>query len=303
MEQINMIKVHSKDYSLNSTVKIESEKVDLLNLGFIIKRFRVQRGISRQTLAIKSSISIRYLAELESGRGNPTITILKNIAYALNLTLKDLLFSKKNNTKVDLIKSKVDNYNNNQLKEVLNLLDNFDKKKPKKSNKNKVALIGLRGAGKTTLGTMYSKDFKVPLYEISSEIEKAGGMKISEIIELGGQCMYRRLEFQVINKLLKKNKKLIVLTGGSIVSEKETYNFVLENFYTIWIKAKPEEHMSRVIKQGDLRPMASNPKAMDDLNSILKERKNLYLQADAIVNTENKNKNDSYKDLKEIIIN
>jgi len=139
MEQINMIKVHSKDYSLNSTVKIESEKVDLLNLGFIIKRFRVQRGISRQTLAIKSSISIRYLAELESGRGNPTITILKNIAYALNLTLKDLLFSKKNNTKVDLIKSKVDNYNNNQLKEVLNLLDNFDKKKPKKSNKNKVA--------------------------------------------------------------------------------------------------------------------------------------------------------------------
>ena len=150
---------------------------------------------------------------------------------------------------------------------------------------------------------MYSKEFKIPLYEISSEIEKAGGMKISEIIELGGQGMYRRLEFQVINNLLKKNKKLIVLTGGSIVSEIETYNFVLENFYTIWIKAKPEEHMNRVIKQGDLRPMGSNPKAMDDLNNILKERKNLYLQADAVVNTENKNKNDSYKELKEIIIN
>ena len=106
---------------------------------------------------------------------------------------------------------------------------------------------------------MYSNEFKVPLYEISSEIEKAGGMKISEIIELGGQGMYRRL-FQVINKLLKK-KKLIVLTGGSIVAEKETYNFVLENFYTIWIKAKPIEHMNRVIKQGDLRPMGSNPKS------------------------------------------
>ena len=297
-----MTKLHNKDFSLNTAVKIKNEKVDLLNIGLIIKRFRVQRGITRQTLAIKSSISIRYLAELESGRGNPTITILKNIAYALNLTLKDLLFSKKNNTKVDLIKSKVDNYNNIQLKEVLNLLDTFDKENPKKINKNKVALIGLRGAGKTTLGTMYSKEFKVPLYEISSEIEKAGGMKISEIIELGGQGMYRRLEFQVINKLLKK-KKLIVLTGGSIVSEKETYNFLLENFYTIWIKAKPKEHMNRVIKQGDLRPMGSNPKAMDDLNNILKERKNLYLQADAVVNTENKNKNDSYKDLKNIIIN
>ncbi len=298
-----MPKIQNENYSLHSAIKIENEKIDLLNIGLIIKRLRIQRGITRHTLAIKSSISIRYLAQLESGKGNPTITILKNIAYALNLTLKDLLFYKKNNTKVDLIKSKVDNYNNNQLKEVLNFLDNFDKKTPKKINKNKLALIGLRGAGKTTLGKMYSKEFKIPLYEISSEIEKAGGMKISEIIELGGQGMYRRLEFQVINNLLKKNKKLIVLTGGSIVSEIETYNFVLENFYTIWIKAKPEEHMNRVIKQGDLRPMGSNPKAMDDLNSILKERKNLYLQADAIVNTENKNKNDSYKELKEIIIN
>ena len=298
-----MPKIQNENYSLHSAIKIENEKIDLLNIGLIIKKLRIQRGITRHTLAIKSSISIRYLAQLESGKGNPTLTILKNIAYALNLTLKDLLFYKKNNTKVDLIKSKVDNYNNNQLKEVLNFLNNFDKKAPKKINKNKLALIGLRGAGKTTLGKMYSKEFKIPLYEISSEIEKAGGMKISEIIELGGQGMYRRLEFQVINNLLKKNKKLIVLTGGSIVSEIETYNFVLENFYTIWIKAKPEEHMNRVIKQGDLRPMGSNPKAMDDLNSILKERKNLYLQADAIVNTENKNKNDSYKELKEIIIN
>mgnify|MGYP002831592450 CR=1 FL=1 len=298
-----MPKIQNENYSLHSAIKIENERIDLLNIGLIIKKLRIQRGITRHTLAIKSSISIRYLAQLESGKGNPTITILKNIAYALNLTLKDLLFYKKNNTKVDLIKSKVDNYNNNQLKEVLNFLNNFDKKAPKKINKNKLALLGLRGAGKTTLGKMYSKEFKIPLYEISSEIEKAGGMKISEIIELGGQGMYRRLEFQVINNLLKKNKKLIVLTGGSIVSEIETYNFVLENFYTIWIKAKPEEHMNRVIKQGDLRPMGSNPKAMDDLNSILKERKNLYLQADAIVNTENKNKNDSYKELKEIIIN
>ena len=298
-----MPKIYNENYSLNSALKIENEKIDLLNIGFIIKRLRIQRGITIRTLAIKSSISIRYLAQLESGKGNPTITILKNIAYALNLSLKDLLFYKKNNTKVDLIKSKVDNYNNDQLKEILNFLDNFDKKIPKKINKDKLALIGLRGAGKTTLGKMYSKEFKVPLYEISSEIEKVGGMKISEIIELGGQGMYRRLEFQVINNLLKKNKKLIVLTGGSIVSEIETYNFVLENFYTIWIKAKPEEHMNRVIKQGDLRPMSSNPRAMDDLNSILKERKNLYLQADAIVNTENKNKNDSYKELKEIIIN
>ena len=111
-----MPKIHNESYALNSTIKIENEKIDLLNIGLIIKRLRIQRGITRYTLAIKSSISIRYLAQLESGKGNPTLTILKNIAYALNLTLKDLLFYKKNNTKVDLIKSKVDNYNNIQLK-------------------------------------------------------------------------------------------------------------------------------------------------------------------------------------------
>jgi len=275
----------------------------LSDIGFIIKKFRIQRGITRQTLAVKSKISLRYLAQLESGKGNPSITILKNISYALNMTLKNLLFSKKNNSKIDLIKNKIDQYNNSQLIEVLDLLDSFDIKASKKLNKNKIALIGLRGAGKTTLGTMYSKEFKVPLFEMSNEIEKEGGMKISEIIELGGQGMYRRLEYNAINNLFKKNKKLIVLAGGSIVSEKETFNFVLENFYTIWIKANPREHMNRVIKQGDLRPMGSNPKAMDDLNNILKERKNLYLQANAIVNTNNKNKNDSYKDLKNIILN
>ena len=95
----------------------------------------------------------------------------------------------------------------------------------------------------------------------------------------------------------KKNKKLIILTGGSVVSEKETFNFLLKNFYTIWIKASPKEHMKRVIKQGDLRPISSNPKAMEDLNNILKERQKLYAKASEIVNTENKDKNYSYKDL------
>ena len=249
-------------------------------------------------LATKSNISLRYLAQLEGGSGNPSITILKNIAYALNITLENLLFANSyKDKKVDYIKKKIDHYEKHQITALLELIDNIDKKKTIKINKNKIALIGLRGAGKSTLGNMYSKEFKIPIYEITKEIEKIGGMNINEIIEFGGQGMYRRLEYTAIHNLYKKNKKLIILTGGSVVSEKETFNFLLKNFYTVWIKASPKEHMKRVIKQGDLRPISSNPKAMEDLNNILKERQHLYSKASEIVNTENKDKSFSYKDL------
>ncbi len=294
---------YKKNLYLNSSLKIEKEKKILSKIGLIIKKIRIQRGITRHTLAIKSKISLRYLAKLESGIGNPTISILKNVAYALNITLSELLFSENSDNKINLVRNKIDQYNNVQLKEILLFLNKFDKEKPKKINKNKIALIGLRGAGKSTLGSMFSQEFNMPLYEITNEIEKESGMQVNEIIELGGQSMYRRLEYNAIYNLSKKNKKLIILTGGSMVSEKQTYDFVLNNFFTIWIKAKPKEHMERVIKQGDLRPMASNPKAMDDLNNILKERKILYSQADVILNTKGKDPGTSYEDLKYLIKN
>ena len=266
---------YKKKFTLNSSLKIEKEKKLLANIGLIIKKIRIQRGITRDILAIKSKISLRYLAKLESGNGNPTISVLKNIAYALNITLKELLFTENRDNKKNLVKNKIEQYNNLQLKEILLFLNKFDKEQP-------------RGAGKSTLGSMFSEEFNMPLYEITNEIEKESGMKVNEIMELGGQSMYRRLEYNAIFNLSKKNKKLIILTGGSMVSEKQTFEFVLNNFFTIWIKATPKEHMERVIKQGDLRPMASNPKAMDDLNNILKERKNLYSQADVILNTKDK---------------
>ena len=294
---------YKKNFTLNSSLKIEKEKKLLANIGLIIKKIRIQRGITRDILAIKSKISLRYLAKLESGNSNPTISVLKNIAYALNITLKELLFTENSDNKKNLVKNKIDHYNNVQLKEILLFLNKFDKEQPKKINKNKIALIGLRGAGKTTLGSMFSEEFNMPLYEITNEIEKESGMKVNEIMELGGQSMYRRLEYNAIFNLSKKNKKLIILTGGSMVSEKQTFDFVLNNFFTIWIKATPKEHMERVIKQGDLRPMASNPKAMDDLNNILKERKNLYSQADVILNTKDKDPDTSYKDFKYLIKN
>ena len=291
-----MNKILETKNTLSSYTAIEREHTRLSNLGSIVKSFRSRRGISRNILAKKSGISLRYLAQLESGNANPTITILKNISHALNITLSDLIFvSDKKTSNLNFFENKLNKFSSLQIKKITDLINQFHKENNLKKNKNKIALIGLRGAGKSTLGSMYKEEFRYPIFEISHEIEKIAGMNMNEIIELGGQGMYRRLEYDTIQTLYKKNKKLLILTGGSVVSEKETYSFVLNNFYTIWIKASPKEHMERVIKQGDLRPMGSNPRAMEDLNNILKERMDLYYKADHIVDTENKTIDESYK--------
>ena len=293
-----MNKILDQENNLLSIKAIEKEREGLINIGFIIKKYRAKRGITRQILANKSGISLRYLAQLESGKGNPTISILKNISYSLNMTLSDMFFTYNNETAIGMHDSRLMKFSSEQRKKVLSLIENIDRENRSKKNKNKIALIGLRGAGKSTIGKMFHKEFNVPLFEVTNEIEKLGGMNINEVIELGGQGMYRRYEYDIISSIHKNHKNLILLTGGSIVSEKETYNYLLNNYFTIWIKASPKEHMNRVLKQGDSRPMASNPRAMEDLNNILNERISLYSKADIIIDTENFSAEQSYLDFK-----
>ena len=293
-----MNKILDQENNLLSIKAIEKEREGLINIGFIIKKYRAKRGITRQILANKSGISLRYLAQLESGKANPTISILKNISYSLNMTLSDMFFTYNNETTIGMHDSRLMKFSSEQRKKVLSLIENIDKENRSKKNKNKIALIGLRGAGKSTIGKMFHKEFNVPLFEATNEIEKLGGMNINEVIELGGQGMYRRYEYDIISSIHKNHKNLILLTGGSIVSEKETYNYLLNNYFTIWIKASPKEHMNRVLKQGDSRPMASNPRAMEDLNNILNERISLYSKADIIIDTENFSAEQSYLDFK-----
>lgn len=293
-----MNKILDQENNLLSIKAIEKEREGLINIGFIIKKYRAKRGITRQILANKSGISLRYLAQLESGKANPTISILKNISYSLNMTLSDMFFTYNNETAIGMYDSRLMKFSSEQKKKVLSLIENIDRENRSKKNKNKIALIGLRGAGKSTIGKMFHKEFNVPLFEATNEIEKLGGMNINEVIELGGQGMYRRYEYDIISSIHKNHKNLILLTGGSIVSEKETYNYLLNNYFTIWIKASPKEHMNRVLKQGDSRPMASNPRAMEDLNNILNERISLYSKADIIIDTENFSAEQSYLDFK-----
>ena len=293
-----MNKILDQENNLLSIKAIEKEREGLINIGFIVKKYRAKRGITRQILANKSGISLRYLAQLESGKANPTISILKNISYSLNMTLSDMFFTYNNETTIGMHDSRLMKFSSEQRKKVLSLIENIDRENRSKKNKNKIALIGLRGAGKSTIGKMFHKEFNVPLFEATNEIEKLGGMNINEVIELGGQGMYRRYEYDIISSIHKNYKNLILLTGGSIVSEKETYNYLLNNYFTIWIKASPKEHMNRVLKQGDSRPMGSNPRAMEDLNNILNERISLYSKADIIIDTENFSAEQSYLDFK-----
>ena len=294
-----MNKILDQENNLLSLKAIKEESIRLNNIGLIVKKHRAKRGITRKLLASLSGISIRYLAQLEAGKANPTISILKNIAYALNMSLSDMLFDNEyNEIQLGTLDKKFSEFSSEQVKKVHSLVESIYRENTVKKNKNKIAFIGLRGAGKSTLGNMLHKEFNTPVFEVSNEIEILGGMNINEIIELGGQGMYRRFEYDIVSSFHKNHDNLILLTGGSIVSEKETYNYLLNNYFTVWIKASPMEHMSRVLMQGDSRPMNSNPRAMEDLNNILNERVSLYSKADLIIDTENSSIKESYSKLK-----
>jgi XRE family aerobic/anaerobic benzoate catabolism transcriptional regulator len=156
----------------------------------------------------------------------------------------------------------------------------------------------MRGAGKSTLGAKLAAETKLRFVELDSEIEKATGMPLGEIFSLYGQSGFRAIERRTLERVLKENERAVISVGGGVVSEKETYDFLLANCYTVWIKAPPEEHMSRVMAQGDFRPMAANSQAMEDLRRILESREPLYGKADLVLDTSGSSVDESFAKLK-----
>ena len=151
--------------------------------------------------------------------------------------------------------------------------------------RRRIALIGLRGAGKTTLGRRLAADTGVPFIELNAEVEREAGLPLAEIFGLYGQGGFRRLERRCLERLLRDHAQAVISIGGGIVAEEATYNLLLDHCHTVWLKASPAEHMARVLAQGDLRPMAGNSEAMDDLKNILTAREALYRKADTIIDT------------------
>src|SRR3990167_3966240 len=278
------------------------EGVRLLRvLGERVREARARRGMTRRILARDSGVSERYLAQLEAGQGNISVLLLMKVAQSLNVPIADLM-RETNGREVDLtlIEQFLKRLPPNKLAEVRSqLLRDFGSADTDRMRR--IALIGLRGAGKSTLGTQLARDLGCAFVELDREIESDAGTSLSEIFLLYGQAGYRRYERRCLERVLEQNERVIIAAGGSIVSEPGTYDLLLSTCYTVWLRAAPEEHMARVVAQGDTRPMAGNQEAMDDLQRILDGRAMLYGQADAVVNTTEASIEESLADLKKAI--
>jgi XRE family aerobic/anaerobic benzoate catabolism transcriptional regulator len=257
----------------------------LNRLGERVREARARQGMTRRDLARESGVSERYLAQLEAGHGNISVLLLRQIAGALGLALHDLLSEgEAQPVELTLIQQFLQRLPKERLARVReNLQREFGS--PAGERTRRIALLGLRGAGKSTLGAALARTFGVPFIELDQEIEREAGTSLSEIFLLYGQQGYRRYERRCLERILENSERCVIATGGSIVSEPATYDLLLSTCFTVWLKAEPEEHMARVLAQGDTRPMAGSTQAMDDLRRILDGRSMLYGQADAIVDT------------------
>lgn len=279
----------------------DPERDYLLLLGERLREARARRGKSRKVLAADSGVSERYLAQLEAGLGNVSILLLRQIAAALELPLTELLAEDSGaDAELKLTTQFLKRLPRQKLAAVHSqLLRDYGNARDERMKR--IALIGLRGAGKSTLGAKLAKALGVAFVELDREVEREAGTSLSEIFLLYGQSGYRRYERRSLEKVLERNERAVIATGGSIVSEPGTYDLLLSTCFTVWLKAAPEEHMARVLAQGDTRPMAGNDQAMEDLRRILEGRAMLYRQADVTVDTAGKPVEKSMAELRKAI--
>ena len=270
----------------------------LLSLGKRVRELRSRRGMTRKMVAVEAEVSERHLAQLEAGEGNVSIVLLRRIAAALNVSLVELFkLESEETSEKQLIQRFFERLPDHRLKDVvLRLIRDFGPEE--KLRRARIALIGLRGAGKSTLGSKLAGESKIPFIELDREIEKDMGMPLAEIFSLYGQSGYRAIERRTLEKVLNEQERAVLSVGGGMVSEKETFDYLLSNCYTVWIKAQPEEHMSRVMAQGDFRAMAGSGQAMEDLRRILEAREPLYAKADMHLDTSGSSVEESFSKLK-----
>ena len=261
----------------------------LTTLGERIRALRARRGMTRRGLAAQSGVSERFLAEVEGGKGNPSVLTLRQLATALDVKM-ELLAIEGFDPNVEFAHTTelLQSLNEAELREAQQwIADRFGQQEPG-DRKSRIALVGLRGAGKSTIGAMLAKQLDCPFMELDRMIEKSSGTPMRSIFDLYGQGGFRRLERRCLDEVLAQHKRFVLATGGSLVSEAGTYQRLLASCFTVWLQADPEDHMKRVLAQGDTRPMANNPEAMSDLRRILLEREPLYGKADLVVDTSEK---------------
>ncbi len=259
----------------------------LMALGERVRILRSRRGMTRKAVAQAAGVSERHLANLEYGTGNASILVLLQVAQALHCTLAELL-GDVTTTSPEwlLIRELLEHRGEADLRRArLALAGLFGTVGSEKTRMTRIALIGLRGAGKSALGQRLAQDLGYAFIELSREIEKFAGCGISEIHNLYGAQAYRRYERRALEEAIQIYPEVVIATPGGLVSDAANFNLLLSHCYTVWLQAEPEDHMARVAAQGDLRPMAASREAMEDLKRILEGRRAFYSKADLCFDT------------------
>ncbi|RCX31763.1 helix-turn-helix transcriptional regulator [Thioalbus denitrificans] len=268
---------------MNSEVNRRTEdgtavKIYLAALGERVRALRARRGMTRRSLASHSGISERYIAQLESGEANASVALLWRVAEAFGITFAELLQAPDNaGALLPELERFLRTLDRERQAEALQLLRVRYAGHP--PGAHGVALIGLRGAGKSTLGVRLAERLGVPFVRLGGLIEELGGMPVGELFSLRGQSGYRRLERQALELAIDRHPRAVVEAGGSLVSERVTYDRLLEAYRVVWIRAEPDDHYRRVLQQGDLRPLQESREAIEDMRRILAEREPLYAAA------------------------
>jgi XRE family aerobic/anaerobic benzoate catabolism transcriptional regulator len=241
----------------------DPESAYLSRLGNRVRAWRTENGMTRKALSEASGVSERYLAQLEAGQGNISVLLLRKVARAMSVAV-----------------------------------DRLVREEERAPRAERIALIGLRGAGKSTLGEKLARSLDIPFVELDKEVEKEAGAKLGEVFAMYGQDAYRRFERRALERVLKQYERAVIATGGSLVTDPATYQLLLERCACIWLKASPEEHMSRVIAQGDMRPFKGRSAALGEIKKLLEDREKLYARADAAVETSGKSVRQSLEQMK-----
>ena len=281
----------------------KGEAAYLRLLGERIREARARRGMTRKILARDSGVSERYLAQLEAGQGNISIALLRQVAQAMGVPLAELVREGGDPPiELTLLRETLDRLGAKELAQARALIAERFAPDAGEGRRRRVALIGLRGAGKSTLGRRLAEARGVPFVELDREVERLSGMALGEIFQLYGQAAFRRYERRSLEQIVERHERAVIATGGSLVSEPATFDLLLSTCFTVWLKAAPEEHMARVVAQGDLRPMAENAEAMADLRRIVAGRAALYAKADVAVDTQGRSEDESFAELRRAVV-
>ena len=293
--------VHETDGAI-APEEVDARHPFLTALGERVRALRARRGMTRKSLAAQAEVSERHLANLEYGVGNASILVLHQVAQALQCSLAELIGDiTTSNPEWLLLRELLSSRDEATLRRVRLAVGELVGTGGDHRRSACIALIGLRGAGKSTLGQMLAEDLGFPFVELSREIEKFAGCSIAEIQGLYGVNAYRRYERRALEEAIQIYPEAVIATPGGLVSDPATFNLLLSHCTTVWLQAEAEDHMKRVVAQGDMRPMAASREAMDDLRGILAGRAAFYGKAEFTLNTSSQPLEVTFGQLRELV--